>query len=196
MFTMRKTALFALALVGVVGLGGAGAALANTATDESAEIASVMAAKTSPADAVRAAEASAGGHAVAMGLERKGNRAAYYEVLVNAPGGLEEVRLDPASGAVQGATKVGTSALEDLKPNQLGQATAAQVTLAEAIRTAEQATGGRALEAGYTIRDGRAVGVVEVATKTGLRRVSVNGSDASKVTLANSELGESGPDND
>lgn len=198
MITKFRTGLLAAAMVGVVGLGGAGAALAATGADETAEIASVMAATTSPADAVRAAEASAGGRAVAMGLEEKGNAASYYEVLVASQNGLQQVRLDPATGAVQGATKVGTDALEDLKPAQLGQATSAPVTLADAIAAAEHAAGGRALEAGYTVRDGQAVGVVEVITKDGVRQVSVSATDA-KVTLANAagtEAGESGADSD
>lgn len=198
MTTKFKAGLLAAAMVGAVGLGGAGAAFASPASDESAEVAAVMAAKTSPVDAVRAAEASAGGRAVSMGLEAQGSAASYYEVLVSSPNGLQEVRLDPATGAVQGATKAGTKALEDLKAGQVDQATSAPVTLGQAITAAEQAAGGRALEAGYTIRDGQPVCTVEVITKDGVRQVSVNATNA-KVALANpadTESGESGADSD
>ncbi len=196
--TIWMTGLFAAALVTAVGLGGAGAAFASATTDESAEIAGVLQARTDPAAAVRAAEASTGGRAVAMGLEQQGNAAAYYEVLVASHGGLQEVRLDPASGAVQGTTPANAQALENLQPNQLGQVTAAPVTLADAIGAAEHAAGGRALEAGYTIRNGHPILNVEVATKEGLRPVTVNGMNESQVTVAKAsgETGEGAADND
>lgn len=196
--TRWMTGLFAAALVASVGLGGAGAAFASATTDESAEIASVLQAKTGPAAAVRAAEASAGGRAVSMGLEQQGNAAAFYEVLVASHGGLQEIRLDPASGAVQGTTPANAHALETLQPSQLGQATAAPVTLADAIGAAEHAAGGRALEAGYTIRQGHPVVDVEVATKEGLRQVSVDGANKGQVTVATAsgETGEGAADND
>ena len=146
--TLRmNTRIAATLLAAAIGAGAAGVALANPATDEQSEITAVAAARTAPADAVRAAEQKTGGRAVEMGLEKKANTAGYYEVLVALPDGISEVRIDPATGAVQSASQPAPRKLEDVRASELGQVTAAPVKLGDAIAAAEKKAGGRSKRA-------------------------------------------------
>ncbi len=194
--TLRmNTRIAATLLAAAIGAGAAGVALANPATDEQSEITAVAAARTAPADAVRAAEQKTGGRAVEMGLEKKANTAGYYEVLVALPDGISEVRIDPATGAVQSASQPAPRKLEDVRASELGQVTAAPVKLGDAIAAAEKKAGGRALEAGYTVANSRVVAVVEVSANNALHEVTVDGNNAQQVSLAAPAAGDGDGEN-
>lgn len=154
MFGYSKLLMTTAILAGALGVGATGTALAATGSEQ-AEIAGVEAAQVPPVAAIKAAEAKTGGRAVDFGLEKNATTNA-YEVTIATASGLNKVQVDPASGAVTGGTAEPADALagDGLPANLVGQAAAASVSLGQAVATAEQAGGGRALEANYVVRQG------------------------------------------
>jgi uncharacterized membrane protein YkoI len=159
----RKLATAAgVALAGIVGLGvtawttAQGAGADAEAQAETREIAAVGTTKVGLPDAIAAAEAGSGGKVVEAGLEAEGDRPVFYDLLVRKADGLASVHVDPATGAVvsTGKTRPGNPRrvlIEDPK-----------IDLGQAVRAAEAAAGGKALEGGIERRGGAPTYVVEI----------------------------------
>jgi uncharacterized membrane protein YkoI len=146
-----------VALAGAVGIGATVWATARSAAeDEAREIAGVGATKIGLPEAIAAAEARSGGKVVEAGLEAEGDRPVFYDLLVRKADGLASVHVDPATGAIIsiGKTRPGNperALIEDPK-----------IDLGQAIRAAEAAAGGKALEGGVERREGAPTYVVEI----------------------------------
>ena len=154
------------------------ASSAHADASEAAEIAAVAKATVTPLAAVAAAERHGGGHAYGMGLEvaRLGT---WYAVQMNVRNRPMVARIDPHSGAflgmapAKGEDRAGAHTLD-----------ARRIGLAAAIRAAEGAGHGHALEAGPEGHGAAAHWDVDVVQTTGtLVHLSVN-ADSGKVTPA------------
>ena len=171
----RPLWLAAALALGLALTGMAGGAHADAS--ESAEIAAVARAAVTPLAAVAAAERH-GGHAYGMGLEvsRLGT---WYAVQMNVGRRSMVARIDPHSGALlgmapaKGEDRAGAHTLDGRK-----------IGLVAAIRAAESAGHGHALEAGPAGRGAAAHWDVDVVQTAGtLLHLSVN-ADSGKVTPA------------
>lgn len=196
MFGYSKLLMTTAILAGVLGVGATGAALAATGSEQ-AEIAGVQAAQVAPVAAIKAAEAKTGGRAVDFGLEKNATTNA-YEVTIATGTGLSKVQVDPVSGAVTGSTAQPADALagDGLPANRVGQAAAAPVSLDQAVATAEQAGGGRALEANYVVRQGHTLVDVDVVKSGATRAYTVDAANGHVVPAQAAEAGEGGQDRD
>lgn len=185
---MIRNRILPAALAAVLALGAAGgAALAaqdgrherrgeHGGRENGAETAALLAARTSPADAIRAAEAKVGGHAARLGFEDR-NGALSYEVIVATANGLTKVNVDLASGAASPS------------PERVGRAGApapsTAVGLADAVAAAEQAAGGgRATDAVAVTANGQPAFDVRVAKAGGAQQVTVSGADGRVLLVA------------
>lgn len=164
-----------VALAGGMVLGGTAVALAAPNASEKAEISAVQTASVTPTAAIKAAEAHAGGQALGFGYERDATSNS-YEVTVATPSGLKLVQVDPANGNVLGtkAQAANVMAGDGLPASALQQAAAAPASLASAVSAAEQAAGGRALEANYALHNGHMSVDVDVAKGGAIRSVFVD----------------------
>lgn len=148
---------------------------ASTASMEHAEIAGVQSVKVTPQEAIKAAEAKVPGHAVSFGYEKTATVNA-YQVVMATTNGLETVQIDPQTGAVIGTipTKPDALAVDGLPQQDISHAKQAKVTLSQAVRSAEQQGQGRALEAGYAMRNGQLAIDVDVARNGAIQAFTVN----------------------
>ena len=67
--------------------------------EDKAELAALTDAKTTLADAVKAAEQQAGGKAIIAGIEQRGGKVE-YEIQVVRGGNIQQMVVDPATGRV------------------------------------------------------------------------------------------------
>lgn len=133
------------------------------------EIAAVRAAAVTPAAAIAAAEQATGGRAIAVAMEDE-NGAPLYEVRVVAGERMLTLKIDPANGAIRTTERDGLIArlLGREDSAELAAMLRAPTTLTQAIAAAEQAGGGRAVEASWEDEDGApAAWEVKVAREGG-----------------------------
>lgn len=145
----RKIILGTMASVLAIGtLGGAYAASndGKTNTSEQSEIAAVLGAQHSLADAVRVAEAGAGGKAFEADMEDEDGQN-LYSIAVLSGGKVTEFAIDPATGKVVESDEEGLLADLMRDDEELAAVGKTKVDLASVIATAEQAAAGKAIEA-------------------------------------------------
>lgn len=168
--TSRKTKI--AALTALLSLGALGATYAATDAakghdkDEASEIAFVLSAKHSLIDAVATAEKRAMGSALEANLEVEDGKA-FYEVTTVSKTGMFEAKIDANTGMVLSAEPEDDEAGEHL--SQAG------MSLTEAVKAAEAAAGGKAMEAELEDEDGIRIFEVELASADGtVKTVAVN----------------------
>ena len=148
--------------------------------EDRVEINALLGAHTSPADAIKAAEAKTGGRAVAFGLEDNDGTVAYH-VRVAQADGLRRVSVDPATGI---ATAAPAGSGHSVQPEAMASS---DIPLAAAVSAAEQQAGGRALEARGTIANGQRAYEVQVARADVVNRVTVSAADGRVLLVARAE---------
>jgi uncharacterized membrane protein YkoI len=129
-------------------------------------------------DALQTAEQqSGGGHTLNADFKVKGEGSGYYDVRVlSDEGKVAQYRIDGSTGKViEATTESAPSKVNGIDPSALRNA---QTSLSDAITTAEQSSGGRAI--GVTVNPG--AGQVRYAIKVaradgGTEKVTVNGSN-------------------
>ncbi len=170
-------------------LGGTGLAIAGTVDkSEQAEIGGVRIAGVAPANAIRTAQQNAGGRALSFGYEVDGTTNA-YEITVSTDKGLQMVQVDPQSGKVLSTRPQDKGALQadGLPASEVDRAGAAKTDLATAVESVEQMTGGRALEAGYAVAQGKLGVDVDIAREGRIASFIVDASDGKVTRLASAE---------
>lgn len=124
----------------------------------------VAQAKISPAQAIAAAEAKAGGKATGIDLKHK-NGATYYKVKTRQGNQEHKLEIDAQSGQVLNSK---TKTEKDAPPQ-------AKISLQQAIAAAEAKVGGKAIEADLEHEKGSVVYDVEVLAANGTKHdVKVN----------------------
>jgi len=170
--TSRKTKI--AALTALLSLGALGATYAATdaakghETDEASEVAFILSAKHSLIDAITTAEKRATGKALEANLEVEDGKA-YYEVTTLSKTGLFEAKIDANTGMVLSAQPEDgdDEAGERLSPTGM--------SITEAVKAAEAAAGGKAMEAELEDQDGIRIFEVELASADGsVKTVAVN----------------------
>ncbi|WP_165839080.1 MULTISPECIES: PepSY domain-containing protein [Roseicella] len=188
MMAKTKSWMVHAALASAMVVGGAAALAAPPNATERQEITALQSASISPTAAVEAAESHTNGRALVFGFEVNRNTNA-YEVTVQTPTGLRLVQVNPSTGAVAGSKVVNASALAEdgLPASALRHASAAPGSLAAAVAAAEQAAGGRALEANYSLRNGQWVVAVDVPMDGKIHSFRVNPADGTVRQAARTE---------
>lgn len=148
--------------------------------DGAAEISAILGAHTSPADAIKAAEAKTGGRAVGFEAEDHDGALA-YRVRVAQADGLRHVTVDPATG-VATVAPAGTGHRTEAAAMPF-----ASVPLAAAITTAEQKAGGRAIAARGTTANDQPAYEVQVAHADVVDRVTVSAADGRVLLVARAD---------
>jgi uncharacterized membrane protein YkoI len=107
----------------------------------------------------------------------KDNGAYVYEIKTVSKDKITEVLVDPASGKVVRTDDKGLIArvFDSEDEDELARLTASSTTLAAAIATAEQHTGGKAIEARVDDDDDTMLFKVEVAKDNTVHKVMVDG---------------------
>lgn len=196
---MRKRNILMTTLAGTLALGGLGGAYAASNGDkvdgeEAAEIAAVMSASNSLGDAVRLAEAETNGKAFEAGMEDKDGNAV-YEIRTVAGDVVRELSIDPATGKVLESDEEGMFSKLMRDDEELAGFAAATTSLGDAITAAEQATGGKAIEAEMDDDAANSAYEVEVAAADGsVVKVTVDG--ASGKVLASGPLDNDNEEHD
>lgn len=173
---MIRSKMLPAAMAAVFALGTGGAAFASSGDHEDGrEIAAVLAAKTTVAEAIAAAEQHSGGRAMKIDIE-KDNGAYLYEIKTVSKDKITEVLVDPASGKVVRTDDEGLIAriFDSEDQDELAKLAASPTTLAAVIATAEQHTGGKAIEARVDDDDDTMLFKVEVAKDNALQKVMVD----------------------
>ncbi|HYZ35021.1 MAG TPA: PepSY domain-containing protein [Crenalkalicoccus sp.] len=150
--------------------------------ERATETAAVLAARITPADAIRAAEARAGGRATEFGIENR-NGALSYEVIVATATGATKLNVDPTTGAATPSTE---------QVRRAGSPTpVSTVGLAAAVAAAEQAAGGgRTTEADPVTVNGQPAFQVHVASAAEAKRVTVSGANGQVLQVATATAGD------
>ncbi|HSU06371.1 MAG TPA: PepSY domain-containing protein [Acetobacteraceae bacterium] len=193
---MYRLIVMCTALTGLM----AGGAMAGPAAGyENAEIAGVQAAAVAPEMAIQAAEGKLRGRAVSFGLEKTATVNA-YEVTIASNGTLQTVQVDPTTGAVIGVIPAGPDSLaaDGLPANAVGRAIQEPVSLATAVRNAQNEGHGRALEAGYAVRHGQMAIDVDVIRDGATHTLTVDSrsGQVAQATPDQTEQHENHADND
>ncbi|GIL41822.1 PepSY domain-containing protein [Roseiterribacter gracilis] len=163
---MRSTKILTATAIASLLIGSA--AFAGTKED----FATVSSAKHSLADAIGAAEKAAGGKATDAKFETE-HGVSKYEVTVVQNGKRDILNVDLTTGAaVKGSEKNASSS----KQQDAQTITAAKTGLAAAIATAEQQSGGKALEASLEKENGNPVYEVKLANGDKTQKVNVDAS--------------------
>lgn len=173
---MFRSKIFPAAMAAAIAVGAAGTAFASSGENENdREIAAALGAKTSITEAIAAAEQQSGGRAMEVDVEKE-NGAFLYEVKTVSNDKITEILIDPASGKVLRTDDEGLIAriLDREDQDELAKLTASSTTLAAAIATAEQQTGGTAVEASFDGEDGATLFEVEVAKDNAVHKVRVD----------------------
>jgi uncharacterized membrane protein YkoI len=130
----------------------------------------VSKAKHSLADAITAAEKTAGGKATEGKFETE-RGVSKYEVTVVQNGKRDILNVDPTTGqAVKGSEKNASSGRQE----DAQTVTAAKTGLAQAITAAEQQSGGKALEASLDKENGNPVYDVKLANGDKTQKVRID----------------------
>lgn len=190
---MFRSKLVPVAMATVFALIGTGVAFAARAEQENgAEMDAILNAKISLTQAIATAENHVGGRATRVNVDRE-NGAYVYKVRVAGSEKLSEVYIDPASGNVIRSDVEGTVAKMDKEDQAVfAKLVNAGTTLTSSVTTAEQETGGKAIEAAFTKENGTMLFEVEVAKDNAMHKVAVDPATGKMVKVAAAENGESG----
>ncbi len=179
-------------MAAVIALGASGAAFAASGENESGqEIAAVLGAKTSVTQAIAAAEKQTGGRAMKIDVQKE-EGAYLYEVKTVSKDKVAEVFVDPASGQVVRTDDEGLIAklFDREDQGEFSKLAASSTTLGAAIATAEQHTGGKAIEASFDNEDGAMLFEVEVAKDNAIHKVMIDSANGSVLKVTTAEHGE------
>ena len=191
----RKIILTATATAIAFGAGGAFASNhgGRNADTETKEIEAVRTAPVSLPQAIATAETQSNGRALSAEAEDTGS-GVLYEVTTFAGGKIVEFQIDPQTGNVvktEDEQARGDDAEEYAGAGQL------TTTLTAAIASAEQATGGKAIEAGLDDDNGNALYEVEVAAADGtIHKAHVDAASGQVVKTATGQDDENGEHED
>ncbi len=183
-FKMLPTAL-AAALV----LAAGGTAHADSGEDEDGkEVAAVLGANTSITQALAAAEQKTGGRAFKIDVDDD-NGAYLYEVGVISQDRISNVYVDMDSGQVIRTEGEGflTRLLDGGDQPGLAELMASPTSLAAAIATAEQQTGGNAVEASFDDESGANRLEVAIAANDLVRQVMIDGTTGEILKIADAD---------
>lgn len=174
----RKIILGTMASVLAIGtLGGAYAASSNgqAGAKEQSEVAAVLAAPTSLSDAVRIAEKNADGKAFEAAMEDEDGRN-LYEIAILSGDNVTEFAIDPATGNILESEEEGLLADLMRDDEELAALGKTKADLLSVIATAEQAAGGKAMEAEIDDESASPAFDVEVAQVDGtVVKVTIDG---------------------
>ena len=182
---MIRSKILPAAMAAVFALGATGSALASSEEHEGGrEVAAALAAKTSVAEAIAAAEQHSGGRAMKIDMD-KDNGAYVYEIKTVSKDKITEVLVDPTSGKVMRTDDEGLIAriFDSEDEDELARLAATSTTLAAAIATAEQHTGGKAIEARVDDDDDTMLFKVKVAKDNAVHKVMVDGATGKVVRV-------------
>ena len=157
---MTKYLLAGGAMLAVVALHGP---LARAATESTAEEQAFSKAKVSLSDAIKAAEQNTQGKVLGIEFDERQQQPTYTaRILHNGKEAI--VHVNANCGQVMGQpTKIAKGKLDSEDKAEGTDLQNAKVTLTDAVKTAEQKTGGKAMDAQLTTRQGKPVYEVEVA---------------------------------
>lgn len=193
---MFRSRFLPVTMAAVFALGASGAAFAAAGEKENGqEIAAVLAAKTSVAQAIGAAEQQTGGRAMKIDVEKE-NGTYLYEIKTVSKDRVVQVFVDPASGQVVRTEDEGLIAkvFDREDQEEFAKLAASSTTLAAAVATAEQHTGGKAIEASFDNEDGTMLFEVEVAKDNAVHKVMIDTANGNVLKVATGEDGERGED--
>lgn len=142
-------------------LAGAMCVTAYAETGDASEAAATLKAKISPVRAIKLAQEDSHGKAFGMGMEVADSKA-WYEVQVDVKGKPMVARINPDTGAW-----LGMKPAEGEDAEGMTTLAHAKVDLTEAVRAAENAGHGRALEAGVSGEGDEAHYAVDIARQGG-----------------------------
>lgn len=189
---MFRSKILPATMAAVIALGASGAAFAASSENENGqEIAAVLGAKTSVAQAIAAAEQQTGGLARKIDVEKE--KGAYrYEVKTVSKDKVAEVFVDPASGQVVRTDDEGLIAkvFDREDRDEFAKLAGSSTTLAAAVATAEQHTGGKAIEASFDNENGTMLFEVEVAKDNAMHKVMIDSANGKVLKVAAAEEGE------
>jgi uncharacterized membrane protein YkoI len=185
----RKIILATTATAIALGAGGgvfAASQSGKSTDDEAREIEAVRAAPVSLPQAIATAEKQSNGRAVSAEAEENGS-GVLYEVTTIAGEKIVEFQIDPQTGNV---VKTEDERVQGDDADEYAGAAQLTTTLAAAIASAEQATGGKAIEAGLDDEDGKALYEVELAAADGMIRKAYVDTASGKVVKTGAGEGE------
>lgn len=189
---MFRSRIIPAAMVAVMAMGAAGTVFAESGEHEnSKEVTAVLGAKTSVAQAIAAAEQKTGGRAMKVDVEKQ--KGAYlYEVKTVSNDTVANVLVDPSTGQVVNTENEGFIAkvFDREDKAEFAKLAAAPTTLAAAIATAEQHTGGKAIEASFDNENGAMLFKIEVAKDNAVHRVAVDSATGNVTKVSATEDGE------
>jgi uncharacterized membrane protein YkoI len=165
--TMLKRKIILASTAAAIALGAGGGVFAASQSskndDEAREIEAVRTSPVSLLQAIATAEQQSNGRAVSAEAE-EGGGAVLYEIKTIGGEEMVEFQIDPQTGNV---VKTEDEKVEGDDAEEYAGAAQLETTLAAAIASAEQATGGKAIEAGLDDEDGKALYEVELAAAAG-----------------------------
>jgi uncharacterized membrane protein YkoI len=191
----RKIILTATATAIALGAGGAFASNhgGRNADTETKEIEAVRTAPVSLPQAIATAEKQSKGRAVSAAAE-EADSGVLYEVTTFAGGKIVEFQIDPQSGNV---VKTEDEQVQGEDADEYAGAGELTTTLTVAIASAEQATGGKAIEAGLDDENGEALYEVELAAADGtIHKAHVDAASGKIVKTATGEDHDNGEHED
>lgn len=190
---MLRTKFIPVAIASAIAVGAVGfASIAKAEKENAGEMAAVLNAKTSVIQAISTAERQVGGNAVSINVDHE--KGAYlYKVRVVGSEKLSEVFIDPATGNVIRAEDEGAVARTHSEDQaEFTKLAGAGTTLTSAVTTAEQQSGGKAIEAAFGIDNGSLLFEVEVAKDKTMHKVMIDPATGKVVKVAAAANGESG----
>jgi uncharacterized membrane protein YkoI len=176
---MLKRKIILASTAAAIGLGAGGGVFAASQSgkngdDEAREIEAVRRAPVSLPQAIATAEKQSKGRAVSAAAEETGS-GVLYEITTFAGGKIVEFQIDPQSGNV---VKTEDEQVQGEDADEYAGAGQLTTTLTAAIASAEQATGGKAIEAGLDDENGKALYEVELAAADGtIHKAHVDAAD-------------------
>lgn len=162
---MRSKLCLVVMLAGAIALQAAGVRSASAGGAALADARN--AARVAAADAIGTAERETNGRALKLDWEQEGGTSV-YEIESAAGDTLFEIDVDAATGGIVKRSDEGK--LGERKRARIEAILQSPTTLAQAVTTAEAATGGKVMEAEYDDDRGRPVIEVEVVKADGSRQ--------------------------
>jgi uncharacterized membrane protein YkoI len=185
----RKIILATTAAAIALGAGGGvfAASQSSKNEDEAREIEAVRTSPVSLPQAIATAEQQSNGRAVSAEAE-EGGGGVLYEIKTIGGEKVVEFQIDPQTGNV---VNTEDEKVEGDNDEEYAGAARLETTLAAAIASAEQATGGKAIEAGLDDEDGKALYEVELAAAATIQKAYIDAATGNVVkTAAGEDNGE------
>lgn len=189
---MNRFRIRPAAVAVAIALGTTGCAFAEAGEHgEARRIAEALGAKTSITQAIAAAERQTGGRAVKVDFESE-DGAFTYEVKTLSNGRMTEVLVDPASGQVLRSRGEGpiASFFARRDRDEIAKLTATSTSLATAVATAEEETGGKAYQARVKDENGALQFRIAVAKNNTVQRVDIESASGKVLKVTVGKNGE------